>query len=231
MATRTASSVDRTVDKMFRQMAQSSKAAAGSSASSSTAAQALEQMAQIQKRIARGDTNAAQFLIERATASQDMADDSSVDALRQSMRAAKKQKATSDQAANSSKQRLFIGAGVVVACLLAVVFAVGGFRSAGNSVQGTIYVDQQSAADLEMVFHSVSQSDVRVKLRTNADGSFVVESLPPGDYKIILLPTDGVHAIPKHYSSQISTPLRLKLHEDTSDLTMNVASERKTRQG
>ena len=128
MATRTARSVDRTVDKMLRQMAQSSKAAAGSSASSSTAAQALEQMAQIQKRIARGDTDAAQFLIERATASQDMADDSSVDALRQSMRAAKKQKATSDQAANSSKQRLFIGAGVVVACLLAVVFAVGGFQ-------------------------------------------------------------------------------------------------------
>ena len=231
MATRTARSVDRTVDKMLRQMAQSSQAAAGSSASSSTAAQALAQMAEIQKRIARGDTDAAQFLIEKASASQDIAEYASVDTLRQSMREARKRKATSAQATDSSKQWPFIGAGVAVACLLAFVFAVGGFRSAGHSVQGTIYVDEQSAADLEMIFHSVSQSNVRIKLRTNADGSFVVESLPPGDYKIILLPTNGVHAIPKHYSSPISTPLRLKLHEDTTGLTMNVASEQKVRQG
>jgi hypothetical protein len=230
MATRTARSVDRTVDKMLRKMAKSSKAAAGSSASSSTAAQALEQMAQIQKRISRGDTDAAQFLIEKATASQELTDDSSVDALRQSMREARKRKA-STQAADSSKQRLFIGAGAALASLLAVVFAVGGFGSAGHSVRGTIYVDQHTAADLDIIFHSVSQSDVRVKLRTSADGSFLVESLPPGDYKIILLPTDGVHAIPKRYSSPISTPLRLKLHEDTSDLTMNVASEPKMSQG
>ena len=67
MATRTARSVDRTVDKMLRKMAQSSQAAANSSASSSTAAQALAQMAEIQKRIARGDTDAAQFLIEKAS--------------------------------------------------------------------------------------------------------------------------------------------------------------------
>jgi hypothetical protein len=188
-------------------------------------------MAQIQKRIARGDTDAAQFLIDKATTSQDVADDSSVDALRQSMREARKRKASSAQAADSSKQRLFIGVGVAIACLLAVVFAVGGFGSAGHSVRGTIYVDEHTAADLDIIFHSVSQSDVRVKLRTSADGSFLVESLPPGDYKIILLPTDGVHAIPKHYSSPISTPLRLKLHEDTSDLTMNVASEPKMSQG
>lgn len=229
MATRTARSVDRTVDKMLRKMAKSSQAAAGSSASSSTAAQALEQMAQIQKRISRGDTDAAQFLIEKATASQELTDDSSVDALRQSMREARKRKASTQ--ADSSKQRLFIGAGAALASLLAVVFAVGGFGSAGHSVRGTIYVDEHTAADLDIIFHSVSQSDVRVKLRTSADGSFSVESLPPGDYKIILLPTDGVHAIPKHYSSPISTPLRLKLHEDTSDLTMNVASDRKMRQG
>lgn len=231
MATRTARSVDRTVDKMLRQMAQSSKAAAGSSASSSTAAQALAQMAEIQKRIARGDTDAAQFLIEKATASQDVAEDASVDALRQSMREARKRKGTPAQATDSSKQWLFIGAGVAVACLLTFVFAFGGFRSAGHSVQGTIYVDEKSAGDLDLVFHSVSQSDVRVKLRTNADGSFTIESLPPGDYKILLLPTDGIHGIPKHYSSPISTPLRLKLHEDTSDYTMNVSSERKTKQG
>jgi hypothetical protein len=231
MATRTTHSVDRTVDKMLRKMAKSSQAAAGSSASSSTAAQALAQMAEIQKRIARGDPEAAQFLIEKASLSQNVADNSSVDVLRESMREARRKKASLAKVAQPSKQHLLIGAGVAIACLLAVIVAVGGFRSAGHSVQGTIYVDEQSAADLEMVFHSVSKSDVRIKLRTSSDGSFVVESLPPGDYKIILLPTDGVHAIPKHYSSPISTPLRLKLHEDTSNLTMNVASERNMRQG
>jgi hypothetical protein len=230
MATRTARSVDRTVDKMLRQMAQSSKASAGASGSSSTAAQALAQMAEIQKRIARGDTDAAQFLIEKAAASKAAEDEATVDEMRKSLRAARDRKAVS-QSTGLSKNGLVIGACVGLACLLAAFVTAGSFGTAGHSVAGTIYVDQQSVSDLELVFHSVSRSDVRVKIKTAADGSFTVESLPAGDYKIILLPRDAAHGIPKHYSSPISTPLRLKLHEDTSDLTMNVASEKKTRQG
>ena len=92
MATRSARSVDRTVDQMLRQMAKTSKAGAGSSGSSSTAAQALAQMAEIQKRIARGDTDAAQFLIERASrpkTAEGLAEDS-----REKLEALKSQAAT-----------------------------------------------------------------------------------------------------------------------------------------
>jgi hypothetical protein len=201
-----------------------------SSASSSTAAQALEQMAQIQKRIARGDTDAAQFLIEKASVSQQPDGQSSVESLRKSMREAKARNAASESA-GFSKQTWLVGAAAALVCLAVAILAATGLGSAGHSVAGRIFVDEQSAGDLELVFHSLSRSDVRVKIKTELDGSFVVESLPAGDYKIILLPQNASHAIPKHYSSPISTPLRLKLHEDTSDLMMNVASERNTRQG
>jgi len=230
MATRSARSVDRTVDKMLRQMAKSSKATVDASGSASTAAHALAQMAEIQKRIARGDSDAAQFLIAKASTSQQPAGDSSVDTLRKSMREAKARK-LADKKMGLPTHSILFGAVAVLSCLAVIVLAVARPGGEGHSVAGRIFIDEQSAGDLELVFHSLSRSDIRVKIRTELDGSFLVTSLPAGDYKIVLLPQTASHTIPKHYSSPISTPLRLKLHEDTPDLSMNVASDRKSRQG
>jgi hypothetical protein len=52
-----------------------------------------------------------------------------------------------------------------------------------------------------------------------------LESLPADNYKIVILPGKSNYEIPKHYMSAVSTPLRLKLHEDTENLTLAVATK------
>lgn len=216
MSSRTARSVDRTVDKMFRQMARSSKGVADTNNSSSTAALALERMAEIQKRIARGDTDAAQFLAERVIKQAEA--EEPADVRREKLRALKAEKGK----AWASPVSIF---GTAVCALAIVAYGFSAFSDNGHSVSGKVLVDQQIAADIELVFHSLSRSDIRVKVRTNSNGDFAVESLPAGDYKVLVLPLNGSNKIPKRYASPISTPLRVKLNENMGDLTMSVSSD------
>lgn len=224
MASRTARSVDRTVDKMLRQMAQTARPSAGSAGSASSAAQALERMAEIQKRIARGDMEAAQFLTDQAIKQAEA--EESPEVRREKLRALQAEK----EKAVWWKSPALLGS-AIVAGVLVLGLALVATRSGGHAVNGRVFVDERAARDVDLVFHSLSRSDVRVKIRTSEDGSFAVDSLPPGDYKVLVMPSDGSQQIPRKYASPISTPFRLKLHEDTSDYTMSVASEQKTRQG
>jgi hypothetical protein len=202
-------------------MAQSSKASAGSSASSSTAAEALEQMAQIQKRIARGDTDAAQFLTERAIQKAEGAEGS--DTRLEKLRALQSHK--------TPKEWWKSPGALAGAAVLGVLFLLYGLPAAsrgGHSVSGKVLLNEHAASGMEIVFHSISQENVRVATRTEHDGAFVVQRLPAGDYKVFLNKADNV---PQNYLSPLSTPLRLKLHEDMNDITFSVTTLKKRSPG
>ena len=221
MATRTARSVDRTVDKMLRKMAQSSQAAANSSASSSTAAQALAQMAEIQKRIARGDTDAAQFLIEKASqqkTAEGLAED------RREKLAALKSQAAANGGLGSSKNLLAAIAGG--AALLLVLGAVGiSSLFAGHSVSGSVMLDRKPLSNVEIAFHPKSGDGEPIRVTTCERGTFKISSLPKGDYAIFVSPDDSDLKLPKKYLSPETTPFRLKLTKDRSNLRMLAVSE------
>lgn len=221
MATRTARSVDRTVDKMLRQMAQSSKAAAGSSASSSTAAQALAQMAEIQKRIARGDTDAAQFLIEKA--SQPKSVEGAVEDRREKLQALKSQAAANSGLGSPKNMLAAIAGGVSLLLVLGIVGISSLF--AGHSVSGSVMLDRKPLSNVEIAFHPKSGAGEQIRVRTCPRGTFKISSLPAGDYAIFVSPSDSELKLPKKYLSPETTPFRLKLTKDRSNLRMLAISE------
>lgn len=214
MATRTARSVDRTVEKMLRQMAHSPKASAHASASSSTAAQALAQMAEIQKRIARGDTDAAQFLI--AKASQSGVPEASGDTRQAQLQALKAQAA--QKAAPRAGILAAIGAGAAT-FLVAGVFAIFS-HVGGHSVSGTVMLDQKPLAKVELTFHPKFGDGEPLRITTCERGTFRIESLPPGNYSIFVSPRDLHVKVPKKYLAPETTPFTLKLTKDRSNLRM-----------
>jgi hypothetical protein len=221
MATRSARSVDRTVDQMLRQMAKTSKAGAGSSGSSSTAAQALAQMAEIQKRIARGDTDAAQFLIERASrpkTAEGLAEDR-----REKLEALKSQAATNGGLGSSKNLLAAIAGG---AALLLVVGVVGiSSLFAGHSVAGSVMLDRKPLSKIEIAFHPKSGDGQPIRVTTCERGTFKIGSLPAGEYAIFVSPSDLDIKLPRKYLSPETTPFRLKLTKDRSDLRMLAVSE------
>lgn len=217
MATRSARSVDRTVDQMLRQMAKTSKAGAGSSGSSSTAAQALAQMAEIQKRIARGDTDAAQFLIDKVTANVEVTENPKIPL--EKLRALRPKK----------NQFAWRNTSVLIATFsvfFVLIGIVGGYfvSRGGHSVSGKVLFNNEAARSVELVFYSISQGNVRITTLTEHDGAFTVASLPAGDYKVFL---NKAADVPQSYLSPLSTPLRLKLHDDLENVTFSVSSSKK----
>jgi hypothetical protein len=221
MATRTARSVDRTVDKMLRQMAQSSKASAGASGSSSTAAQALAQMAEIQKRIARGDIDAAQFLIEKAKqpkTAEGLAED------RQEKLEALKSQAAANGGLGNSKNLMAAIAGAA-----ALLLVLGGFGISalfgGHSVSGTVMLDKKPLSRVEIAFHPKSGGGEPIRITTCERGTFKINSLPAGDYAIFMSPSDIDVKLPRKYLSPETTPFRLKLTKDRSNLRMLAESD------
>jgi hypothetical protein len=221
MATRTARSVDRTVDKMLRQMAQSSKASAGASGSSSTAAQALAQMAEIQKRIARGDTDAAQFLIEKAT--QTKTAEGIAGDRREKLEALKSQAAAKAGLGNSKNLIAAIAGSAVLLLLLGGVGISSLFS--GHSVSGTVMLDRKPLAQVEIAFHPKSGVGEPFRITTCDRGTFKINSLPTGDYAIFVSASDMDMKLPKKYLSPETTPFSLKLTNDRSDLRMLAVSD------
>jgi hypothetical protein len=221
MATRTARSVDRTVDKMLRQMAQSSKATAGASGSSSTAAQAIAQMAEIQKRIARGDTDAAQFLIEKAKqpkTAEGLAEDR-----REKLEALKSQAAANGGLGNSKNLMAAIAGGA------ALLLVLGGFGIsslfAGHSVSGTVMLDSSPLSKVELLFHPKSVDVEPIRVTTCPRGTFKLDSVPAGDYAIYVSPDNLDVRVPKKYLAPDTTPFELKLNRDRKNLRMLAVSE------
>lgn len=217
MSSRTARSVDRTVEKMFRQMAHSSKGVADTNNSSSTAALALERMAEIQKRIARGDTDAAQFLAERVIKQAEAEEPS--DVRREKLRALKAEKQS-----NTSLSKPLL---MTVAATIALLIGGGAFAfssiGSGHSVAGTLTYDQKPLAGAEVIFQPKSGGAAPMRSITNDRGMFRVGGLPPGDYSIFLVSADPVK-LPKKYLSAESTPFKLRLTHDRRDLRIMAAS-------
>lgn len=221
MATRTARSVDRTVDKMLRRMAKSSNASANSSGSASTAAHALAQMAEIQKRLARGDTDAAQFLIEKASEAKTA--EGLVDNRREKLQALKSQ-AAANGALGSSKNLLAAIAGSL--SLLLVLGLVGvSLLFTGHSVSGSVTLDSTPLSRVEIAFHPKTGDGDPVRVTTCERGTFKISSLPTGDYAIFMSTSDLDRKIPKKYLSPETTPFRLKLTKDRSNLRILAVSE------
>lgn len=221
MATRTARSVDRTVDKMLRKMAQSSQTAAGSSASSSTAAQALAQMAEIRKRIARGDTDAAQFLIEQA--SQPKSAEGLAEDRREKLEALKVQAAANGGLGSSKTLLAAIAGSVGLLLVLGVVGASSLF--AGHSVSGSVMLDSEPLSKVEIAFHPKSGDGEPIRVMTCERGTFTIRSVPSGHYTIFVTPDDLGVKIPKKYLAPDTTPFELKLNRDRTNLRMLAVSD------
>lgn len=222
MASRTARSVDRTVDKMLRQMAQTARPSAGSAGSASSAAQALERMAEIQKRIARGDMEAAQFLTDQAIKQAEA--EESPEVRREKLRALQAEK---EKTAGPKSTILAAIAGVAVVVLAGGALAFSSIGS-GHSVAGTVTLDQKPLPMAEVIFHPKSGGGEPTRATTGDRGTFRIRSLPPGEYAIVLASTDS-GKIPKKYLSPESTPFALKLSYDRQNLRMVASSGGKTK--
>lgn len=215
MSTRTARSVDRTVQKMLRQMEAYTATPTISGGSAATAAQALAQMAEIQKRIARGDTDAAQFLSARLAESK--ASEEGPGAARIG--------GTNNGTSASHFPMAACAAIAGVAALLLVGLCVG-FSSLGSShsVSGTVMLDKEPLSNVELAFQPKSGSGDPIRVTTTDQGTFSIDSIPAGDYAIFLSPGGTSPKVPKRYLAPESTPFRLKLTKDRSDLRMIASS-------
>jgi hypothetical protein len=220
MASRTARSVDRTVDKMLKQMAQT-RPSAGSAGSASSAAQAIERMAEIQKRIARGEMEAAQFLTDQAIKQAEA--EESPEMRREKLRALQAEK---EKAAGPKNTILAAIAGVAVVVLAGGALAFSSIGS-GHSVAGTITLDQKPLPMVEVVFQPKSGGGEPTRTTTSDRGTFRIRSLPRGEYAIFLASSDS-GKLPKKYLSPDSTPFALRLTYDRRDLRMMATSGSKT---
>ncbi|MFM1996750.1 MAG: hypothetical protein RLZZ111_1137 [Planctomycetota bacterium] len=218
MAPQTARSVDRTLKKMMKQAARSAAPAASSANGSvNTAAQALANMAEIQKRLARGDTEAARALAAKPLAPPSFAAGSSPAS------ASGPASGAGEPAAAVSGKRpgltAIIGGGLAAAVVagVAVWMLTAG---ASHSVAGTVMLDQRPLAHVEVSFHPKAGAAPPIRVTSSAQGGFHVPALPAGEYAIVLSSADAAGKLPRKYLSPESTPFRLKLTKSRSDLRM-----------
>lgn len=220
MSTRTARSVDRTVQKMLRKMASQPVAPCVSGGSAATAAHALAQMAEIQKRIARGDTDGAQLLSAKFAESRAAAD---------APGAAVRTNNEQSRAVTSGGSKALwaaIGGAAVMLMVAALMF----FTASDNrhSISGTIMLDRQPLPNVEIAFQLKSGNGDPIRVTTSEQGTFSIDAVPAGDYAIFLSPTETSPKVPKKYLAPESTPFRLKLTKDRSDLRMIASSGKRT---
>lgn len=209
MSTRTARRVDRTVQKMLRRMATSRQDSLDSNGSASSAGQALAHMAEIQKRIAQGDVDGVKELASRGLGSAP-AEPSRL--IHEKPRSPKAQQGL-----------LLTIAGTAALLLACGAMYLTSFRS-GHSVSGTVMLDREPLSHVELAFQLRNSDREPTKVTTSEQGTFSVESLPPGDYVIFLSSVDSTAKLPKRYRSPESTPFRLKLSKDRTDLRMLAVS-------
>lgn len=88
-----------------------------------------------------------------------------------------------------------------------------------HSVAGTLLLDERPLTGVEVAFQRKHGPDV-FRARTGDRGAFRVDDLPPGDYVILVVPADASVRVPMRYLSAESTPFRLNLSKDRSDLRM-----------
>lgn len=216
MASRTTRSVDRTVQKMLRRMDQASAAAVHAGASASTAAHALKHMAEIQKRLTRGDLDGAQKLAEKVANRHDHVD-------ARGGLSARASKGSPSVRWSRSVVGMLAAGGIAATVLVGSVFAQT-FARRSHSVSGVITLDRQPLSNIELTFLPWPEVREPVRVMTSEKGTYSIESLPAGEYVIFMSPSDSNVKVPKKYLSPRTTPFRLKLIRDLSDLRMAAVS-------
>lgn len=226
MATQTPRSVDRTVEKMLRKANQSSRTRSGAVGSPASAAQALAQMAEIQKFVARGDVDTAQTIALKSA--QAKASPGQPGNGRTAAETSGDVKARPAAASPGSRGLMMWSC---VACGLAILL-VGGLFSGmilggSHSVSGVVMLDKRPLAGVEVSFCPKGGSGKSVCVKTTERGKFSIDGIPAGEYRIFLAPGDGQAELPQRYLSAESTPFQIRLTSDRADLRMLASSERK----
>lgn len=213
MTTRTSRSLQRTNERMLRKLTVAAPSPTVASATASTAAQAIDRIAEIHKKLARGDAEAAQSLAQQGINS-----------------SSTKGPASSSKTGTPSRTRkraivIAVGSATVV-CLLLGMISVASFQG-GHSVSGTVMLNQEPLPSVELAFQLKNGTGLPVIVTTGVKGEFNVGSLPAGEYAIYLKSTDESLSVPKKYQTAESTPFSLSLTKDRSDLRMLAVSEKK----
>ncbi|MFM7033888.1 MAG: hypothetical protein ACKOYJ_01665 [Planctomycetia bacterium] len=212
MSTRTARSVDRTVEKMLRCSAKASVVNHGTGGTASTAAQALDHFSEIQKRIARGDLTGAESLVER---------------LKGNASGPQTQGKQQKQSSSSLRSFAMLVAGGIVAASVVGGFLVQATARRSHSVSGTLTLDRNALSNVDLAFQRHGTGHDPIRVTTGSDGSFTIESIQAGEYAVFLSPSEPGVKLPKKYFSPQTTPFRIHVSQDLSGLRMVALSEKK----
>jgi hypothetical protein len=116
---------------------------------------------------------------------------------------------------------VMVVAGVALAVtVVAGVFAVRGmWRS--HSVAGTIRLEKKPIPNAKVVFHALLSGDPVGETTTTETGSFKLDSLSPGVYRVTVNGVAGGKTpVPAAYTSPDSTPFQLIVRQDIRDVAM-----------
>lgn len=103
----------------------------------------------------------------------------------------------------------------LAACLFAAVLVPRWTRHA-STVSGTILVDRNPIAGIDVVFHNVAK-DGEVRVTTGSLGEFRVQGIERGDYTVSLHAEES-DRVPPAYRSPDSSPFRLHVEKDLDNL-------------
>lgn len=134
------------------------------------------------------------------------------------------QTATATPALSTGALWTIAAAMVALATLVAGALLLGSRLDSDHSVAGMLLLDQQPLEGVDVAFQpKLGQDSYRV--RTGIRGAFQIDDLPAGDYVIFLVPSDPAVRVPSRYLAPESTPFRLNLSKDRSDLRMLAVSK------
>jgi hypothetical protein len=184
------------------------KAPASASVSSQAADRAMANIKDLKRRRDRGEDVDTAYLTKVSRSLEAPAKDGDVAA-----------KASQTQGKISRSSVL---AGVLgLAAILLVIGGVRAFGSARYSVAGTVRLDEQPLAGVELLFHPSTTQGSTSRTTTAADGAFSLGGLPAGIYKVTLGGRDdSAAAIPLSYKRPESTPFRLKIRKDLDNVSL-----------
>lgn len=116
------------------------------------------------------------------------------------------------------------GAALAVAAV-AGVFAVGGM-SRSHTVAGTLRFEKKAIPNAKVVFHALPSGAAVGETTTTETGSFRLESLSPGVYRVTVSGVAGAKTpVPTAYTSPESTPFQLIVRKDLNDIAMIAVRE------
>lgn len=228
MATKSSSSVDRTVERMLKKATRKTRVGGDANGSASTAHEALSTMLKVQQRMNRGDVDGALQVAAVVSKTKQ-----TVPAVRKPVGSAEGKVAPATPAGRDGKTgqaaipvkpwMLVVPAGLLAILIGGGLFLGTAWRSS-HSVSGTLMLDQKPLAGIEVVFHPKNGMEP-IRVKTSEGGAFRIAGLAAGDYLIALAANDSAVKFPRKYLSPESTPFRLNLRKDRADLRMLAVSK------